>query len=701
AALFAQANVDMETGEEAIAEPEEAIEEPEEIIEEPEEIVEEKAIEITPVSDDPNKALGADEIAALFAQANVDMETGEEAIAEPEEAIEEPEEIIEEPEEIVEEKAIEITPVSDDPNKALGADEIAALFAQANVDMETGEEPISGVEANPTEDLGMSLDDMLAGMLEDDGDETWDESASEDTLSEEEAPADLEEEPVSLEEIEIDMDDPEQLELLLGIGDKTDRVQKVPKKNEEQSEDDILAAMSEENPDLNEINDLLNKLDNNELVGDGIEESVLVGFDESDFDSEQDPWLDELLGGGDASANKKKEKKKIKFPFFGKKKKEKEPEVIPVDEDNAAAVAGDEEIQDILSAMSQEEADIPLDLFADLGGDESGMSDELDLIAMVEADEKKASKKQEEKKGFFAKIFDALTEEIPDEDEEPVVEKKEKKAKKGKKGKAPVTDAEDNEGILEELDAEEKGGKKKKKDKKEKKPKKEKKAKKKEDNLPPEIFGEKRLPVKMVIRIFALCFSVMALLLLVMHFVPKMWSLADGRNAFYKQDYEKAYEEFTGKNLSEADQRLYEKSKMILQLSHKMEAYENYKLMNLPVEALDALLSGYKLWQELGEKIAEYDAVSETDAIKTQIVNALSSEYQITEEDANEINMLGNYDYTLRLEEITGSLSRQNGTAVTEEMPTGETEELPTGDVQTEETPAQPTEDVLSEEEVK
>ncbi|MBQ8247006.1 MAG: hypothetical protein IJZ42_07730, partial [Lachnospiraceae bacterium] len=85
--------------EEAIEEPEEIIEEPEEIIEEPEEIVEEKEIEITPVSDDPNKALGADEIAALFAQANVDMETGEEAIAEPEEAIEEPEEIIEEPEE--------------------------------------------------------------------------------------------------------------------------------------------------------------------------------------------------------------------------------------------------------------------------------------------------------------------------------------------------------------------------------------------------------------------------------------------------------------------------------------------------------------------------------------------------------------------------------------------------------------------------
>ena len=673
AALFAQANVDMETGEET--EPEEETV-PEETVEEPIELEEEKAIEITPVSDDPNKALGADEIAALFAQANVDMETGEES--EPEE-----EPVPEEPIELEEVESIEITPVSDDPNKALGADEIAALFAQANVDMETGEETEPEMDA---EDMSMSLDDMLAGMLED-------------------AQDDFEESPASLEEIEIDMDNPEELELLLGIGDKKDRVQKVPEESSAESEDDILAAMGEDNPDLNEINSLLNKLDNNELVGDGIEESVLVGFDESEYDSEQDPWLDELLGGGEDSSKKKKDKKKMKLPFFGRKKKDKEPEVVRMDEEDTIP-AEDEEIQDILSAMSQDDADIPLDLFADMGGEEGELGDELDLIAMVEADEKKEAKKADSKKGFFAKIFDALTEEIPEDEEEGIEEKKEKKekkAKKGKKGKAPVTDAEDNEGILEELDAEEKGGKKK---KKEKKPKKEKKAKKqKEQELPPEIFGEKKLPIKMVIRIFALCFSIMALLLLVMHFVPKMWSLADGRNAFYKQDYEKAYEELTGKELSEADQRLYEKSKMILQLSHKMDAYENYKEMNLPVEALDALLSGYMLWQELGEKISEYDAVSETEVIKAQIVNALSADYQITEEEAAEINLLGNYEYTLRLEEITGSLSRQNGAAVTEEIPEEEealTEEFQTEEMtQTEETPAEPTEDVLSEEEVK
>ena len=63
---------------------------------------------VTPVSDDPNKQLSPDEIAALFAQASAPA-------AEP----------AKEPEPVA------VTPVSDDPNKQLSPDEIAALFAQA------------------------------------------------------------------------------------------------------------------------------------------------------------------------------------------------------------------------------------------------------------------------------------------------------------------------------------------------------------------------------------------------------------------------------------------------------------------------------------------------------------------------------------------------------------------------------------------
>lgn len=298
-------------------------------------------------------------------------------------------------------------------------------------------------------------------------------------------------------------------------------------------------------------------------------------------------------------------------------------------------------------------------------------------------------------------MWDVLTEEVPEEEERENVEKKEKKKKKTKKNsKKADLDADDNEGILEELDAEEGS------DKKAKKVKKAKKAKKQpkpmdEDSLMDLVGDSKKLPMKMVLRIFALGCSVMVLVLLINQFVPRLWSLADARNAFYKRDYETTYQEMTGKKLSESDQRIYEKTKIILQLNHKLDAYGNYKEMNMPVEALDSLLSGYMLWQKLSDKIAEYAAVSETEEIKVQIVEILSSEYQISEQQANEINALNDYEYTLKLEEITGSRSTKNSSFVsiqkeTEEMQQADEEMLPTT-----QQPQKPTENVLPEEEVQ
>ncbi len=104
--------------------------------------------------DDPNKALSADEIAALFAQANAteqfsEPETEEEQPEEMEnQLLEQPEEVeeqpLESPQEIV---APQIEPVSDDPNKSLSADEIAALFAQANAaESVVAQEPVAPEE---------------------------------------------------------------------------------------------------------------------------------------------------------------------------------------------------------------------------------------------------------------------------------------------------------------------------------------------------------------------------------------------------------------------------------------------------------------------------------------------------------------------------------------------------------------------------
>lgn len=80
----------------------------------------EEKVEENPVvtlSEDPNKQLSADEIAALFAAAEP---TPKKEVSEEEKAMDEA---------IAKAEPVSIAPVTDDPNKQLSADEIAALFA--------------------------------------------------------------------------------------------------------------------------------------------------------------------------------------------------------------------------------------------------------------------------------------------------------------------------------------------------------------------------------------------------------------------------------------------------------------------------------------------------------------------------------------------------------------------------------------------
>ena len=75
----------------------------------------------TPVTDDPNRQLSPDEIAALFAASEPTPKSDEEARIE--------EQKMDEALAAQAAATPTVTPVSDDPNKQLSPDEIAALFA--------------------------------------------------------------------------------------------------------------------------------------------------------------------------------------------------------------------------------------------------------------------------------------------------------------------------------------------------------------------------------------------------------------------------------------------------------------------------------------------------------------------------------------------------------------------------------------------
>ena len=76
---------------------------------------------VTPANDDPNRQLSPDEIAALFAASEPTPKSDEEARLE--------EQKMDEALAAQTTAAPTVTPVSDDPNKQLTPDEIAALFA--------------------------------------------------------------------------------------------------------------------------------------------------------------------------------------------------------------------------------------------------------------------------------------------------------------------------------------------------------------------------------------------------------------------------------------------------------------------------------------------------------------------------------------------------------------------------------------------
>ena len=99
---------------------------------------------VTPVSDDPNHVMTADEIAAMFSGANAAEPVAEET-AEAEPAIEAEEEpAIEDEAEATPEPVPVVTPVSDDPNHVMTPDEIAAMFAGASTaESQVESEPIA------------------------------------------------------------------------------------------------------------------------------------------------------------------------------------------------------------------------------------------------------------------------------------------------------------------------------------------------------------------------------------------------------------------------------------------------------------------------------------------------------------------------------------------------------------------------------
>lgn len=391
-------------------------------------------------------------------------------------------------------------------------------------------------------------------------------------------------------ELEIDMNDMSAIESELGIFDK----------NSKGTGDDA---------GLDEISDLINAFDSNET--DSSEDADILSI----LNAEMENNSEENESEKDSSdeLGKEKKEKKSKKDKKGKKDKssKKEKEEKPKKETKLS------KFLDFLTASDDEE--------------EEGK----ELLTPSDAPEA-AEGEFEAVPGENQKI---LAEMDAEGEEDP--KGKKKKKKKGKKGKdAPKNPSGDEEGEDGEgLPA--KKGKKPKKEKKEKKP------------LELDIDTGKPLSKKNVRKIFIMCLSLLALIILFAKFVPSMITNASARKAYYSGDYEEAYTSFFGEKLSDSDQILFERSAIIMKLVHKYQFFGYYKEIGMNTEALDQLLQAvenYEPWLMVAE------LTGATDEFKKEygkIVSALDAYFGITEERAKAIIALeSDLEYSLMVESV-------------------------------------------------
>ncbi|MCH5250979.1 MAG: hypothetical protein J1E98_13655, partial [Lachnospiraceae bacterium] len=245
-----------------------------------------------------------------------------------------------------------------------------------------------------------------------------------------------------------------------------------------------------------------------------------------------------------------------------------------------------------------------------------------------------------------------LLNELSEEDKKKK-DKKEKKEKKKKKGKKAAADGEEGE------EGESKG--------KKKKPKKEKKVKPVDEevlNEPP----SKKLSKKKVIPVILFCATITAVIIVLSSILPTYLQKRDAHVAFDMGNYAEAYDLLYGKDLSEDDELIMQKSRLILSMNRRLSSYQNYmKMGDNELEALDALVQGVALYYAILPEAEQYNVTGEVRQVYENILALLSERYGLSETAVIEIIAYDDITYTQKLTSLVYGISFDNGTETGEQ----------------------------------
>lgn len=413
----------------------------------------------------------------------------------------------------------------------------------------------------------------------------------------------------------------------------------MPKIKEESADLSDLLGDSEENADLQDIGNMLERADNNEAVNEDVV-SLLENVPDAEtkrnteaFDifSEEEPAEETKEEAKARKAAEKKAKKEAKKAARQEKKSSKKQRKEKGKESQTEEASKDTGTAD--TAKEEEKLVNPFEESADVN-----ITEEVSEESPVE------DKSKEKKKGLFHKFKDFLMEEDEDEDESKSLNlsdenaailedmKKEDK-KKAKKSKKKKKDKNENKEAAEGEEGE--GGKEEEK-KKKKKPKKEKPPKEEASEEKPKEKG-KKLPIKKVIMIGLVTASIMAVLLVMVSLTGDYSQRQSAVTAYYKGDYQSTYQNLFGKNLNESEQVMFHRSEYILRMKLNQKEYEHLAKQGLQAEALDNLIQTVVEYPELYQNASQWNAGGDVQEIYNQLLQVLQENYHLTEMQAQEI----------------------------------------------------------------
>lgn len=121
-------------------------------------------------------------------------------------------------------------------------------------------------------------------------------------------------------------------------------------------------------------------------------------------------------------------------------------------------------------------------------------------------------------------------------------------------------------------------------------------------------------------------------------------AMKDAKEYYDNKKYTKAYEELLGIDVKEKDREFYDKVITIMKVNRQIDSYSTYKSLKRFPEALDALLKGLQRYDSNYEAALDLEIEEDMDGCKETILDSLSDEFDLTEEDAYAIVNSENQD---------------------------------------------------------